>query len=62
MLRKTRGESSTAQRGECIAKRHTVKRTGKHSKGGSKRKRCQENVQNPERSMVRYRNSESRYA
>jgi len=62
MLRKTREESSIAQRGECTAKQHTVKRTRKHSKGGSKRKGCQEDIQNPERSMVRYRNRESRYA
>jgi len=54
--------SSMAQRGKCIAKWHMVRRTGKRSKGESKRKERQENIQNPKRSMARYRNRESRYA
>jgi len=42
-------------------KQHIDKRTGKHSKIKSKRKGRQENVQNPKRSVARYRNRESGY-
>jgi len=42
MPEEKRGTSSTAQRGKGTAKWHTVRGTGRHSKGGSKRKGCQE--------------------
>jgi len=35
-----REKSSTAQRGKGVVKQHMVRRTGKHSKNGRKRKGC----------------------
>jgi len=61
MQREDRGRGGTAQRGKSAAKRHRVWRTRKRSKGGSKRKGHQENVQNFKRSIIRHRNRESRY-
>jgi len=62
MPRKTRGESGVAQRSKGIPKQHTVKRTRKHRKRESKRKGCQENIQDSKRGVARHRNRESRYA
>ena len=50
-----------AQKGKSIAEQYMVRRTRKHSKRENKRKRHQENVQNPKRSVVEYWNSKSRY-
>jgi len=61
MQREDRGRDGAAQRGKSAAKRHTVWRTRKRSKGGSKRKGRQENVQNFKRSVIGHRNRESRY-
>jgi len=61
MLEEKKGRSSMAQRGKDTAKQHMVRRTGKRSQKGRKRKGCQENIQN-QKSMARYRNRESRYA
>jgi len=59
--RKKKEESNAAQRGKYTAKQCIVKRTGKHSKGESKKKGHQENVQNLKKSMVGYRIRKSRY-
>ena len=61
MPKKRRGKNGMAQRGKGTVKQHTVRRTGKRSKGESKRKGHQENVQNLKRSVVGHRNRESRY-
>jgi len=60
MSEKKRESSSAAQRGKGAAKQRIVRRTGKHSQRGSKRKRRQENVQ-LKRSMIGHRNRKSRY-
>ena len=54
-------KGGVAQRDKGVAEWCTVKRTEKHSKRGSKRKGCQENIQNPKRSVVRHRNREGRH-
>ena len=61
MPKEKRGGSSMAQKGKSIAEQYMVRRTRKHSKRENKRKRHQENVQNPKRSVVEYWNSKSRY-
>jgi len=62
MLEEKRRSSSVAQKGKGIAKWCTVRRTRKYSQRGSKRKGCQENIQNFKKSMARYWDRESRYA
>jgi len=42
MQREDRGEGSMAQRGKSVAKWHTVRRTGKHSKRGVVKRRSGE--------------------
>jgi len=54
-------EGSMAQRDKGTAGQCIVRKTGKHSKEGSKRKGRQENIQNFKRSIVGHRNRESRY-
>jgi len=61
MLKEKKGSSSMAQRGKGTAKQHMVKKTGKHSQKRSKRKGCQENIQDPKRSVARYWDRESEY-
>ena len=61
MPRKKAEKNSAAQRGKGAAKQYMVRRTRKHSKRESKRKGRQKDIQNPKRSIARYRNRESRY-
>jgi len=61
ILRKKKGKSSMPYRGKSTAKQYMVRRTGKHSKGEREGKGCQENIQNPKRSVARYWDRESRY-
>jgi len=61
MPRKKVEKSSVAQRDKDTTKQYMVRRTGKYSKRGSKRKGYQKDIQNPKRSVTGYRNKESRY-
>jgi len=54
--------SSIAQRGKGAAKQCMTRRVEKYSNRGRKGKRCQKNIQNSKRSVVRYWNRESGYA
>jgi len=52
--------SGTSWKGRSTAKQHEERSSEKHRERGGQTKRCQKNVQNIKRSIVKYRDREGR--